>query len=186
MTPISREEATASGLARFFTGKPCRNGHIAERLVSNYDCLICLAERSRRRRAEHPREKQAINRRYYAKNAAAVQAINAKWRSDNAERMCGIRREHYRENRPAYLARARAREAHIERATPPWADMAAIAAVYAEAARLTVSTGIPHEVDHIVPLRGANACGLHVPWNLQPLPAATNRAKGNDIRWPVR
>lgn len=30
---------------RYFTGDPCRNGHIAERLISNRACVICLTER---------------------------------------------------------------------------------------------------------------------------------------------
>jgi len=38
---ITRSEAKARGLTHFFTGAPCENGHVAERYVSNLQCVEC-------------------------------------------------------------------------------------------------------------------------------------------------
>ena len=53
MPIISKEEAKAKGLKRFFTGIPCEKGHISEKLVSNRGCCECARlGRNRRRRGE--------------------------------------------------------------------------------------------------------------------------------------
>ena len=39
-----RQVAKSIGLTRYRTGKPCINGHVAERLVSNFTCLECHRE----------------------------------------------------------------------------------------------------------------------------------------------
>lgn len=63
------------------------------------------------------------------------------------------------------------------RATPLWLtekDKEEIARIY-----LTCPEGF--DVDHVLPLKGKNVCGLHVPWNLQHLPQTENRSKGNAL-----
>jgi 5-methylcytosine-specific restriction endonuclease McrA len=62
----------------------------------------------------------------------------------------------------------------IDRARPPWIDSKALSDIYNNC-----PPGM--EVDHIVPLRGKNVSGLHVPWNLQYLTAQENRRKGNSF-----
>lgn len=64
-------------------------------------------------------------------------------------------------------------------ATPLWCDREAIAAIYAEAKRKTLETGIPHDVDHIYPIQSRYGCGLHVHYNLQVLERTQNYSKGN-------
>ena len=38
---ISRTDARAQGLSRYFTGKPCKRGHIAERILASGTCIEC-------------------------------------------------------------------------------------------------------------------------------------------------
>lgn len=41
---ISREEAAKLGLNKYFTGKPCKRGHVTFRYVTNTKCLDCFAK----------------------------------------------------------------------------------------------------------------------------------------------
>ena len=70
-----------------------------------------------------------------------------------------------------------------KRATPKWADMKAIKAMYSEAERLTRETGELHVVDHIVPKISPWVCGLHVHWNMRVIHWRANLQKGN-WEWP--
>lgn len=78
---------------------------------------------------------------------------------------------------PELQALADERVRNLRRA--PWANQEAIAAIYADARRLTAETGIPHHVDHEIPLLGTFVSGLHVETNLRALPARENILKSN-------
>lgn len=83
-------------------------------------------------------------------------------------------------DRPALIRfRANKRRAAKLQRTPPWADLDAMRAIYAEAHRLTHETGTPHHVDHEIPLQGELVSGLHVHTNLQILTGSENSKKRN-------
>jgi hypothetical protein len=58
MQIISKAEAKAKGLRLYFTGKPCKHGHVAEREVFNATCAEC--ERAAMRK--YRRKKSATGR----------------------------------------------------------------------------------------------------------------------------
>lgn len=39
---IDRQAAADSGRTRFYTGRPCKHGHMAERFVSGGGCVECV------------------------------------------------------------------------------------------------------------------------------------------------
>jgi hypothetical protein len=75
--------------------------------------------------------------------------------------------------------RTRTRHKRIRHVTPIWANKENIKEIYKQAVSLTESTGIRHEVDHIIPLTNKLVCGLHNEFNLQILPMSENRSKNN-------
>lgn len=54
MEIISRKEARRQGLTRYFTGKPCVHGHLAERSVHTKMCNRCKQNRTHRDRRASP------------------------------------------------------------------------------------------------------------------------------------
>ncbi|MBT9516715.1 MAG: hypothetical protein IV112_08475 [Methyloversatilis discipulorum] len=64
-------------------------------------------------------------------------------------------------------------------ATPTWANREAMLAIYRQRDQLVAQTGIPHDVDHIIPLVSRYVCGLHCEFNLRAIPATENRRKSN-------
>ena len=80
----------------------------------------------------------------------------------------------WRETNKAHDAeRQRRRRAYALKAVPKWAELDKIAVVYQKAREYGLT------VDHIVPLKHSDVCGLHVWANLQLLDGSLNSAKRN-------
>jgi hypothetical protein len=54
--PNTPEAARALGLTRYFSCKPCRNGHIAPRRAKDGRCVACKCAAEQRRRARRQTE----------------------------------------------------------------------------------------------------------------------------------
>lgn len=107
------------------------------------------------------------------------------WKAANPERAKESDKRYREQNKAKVMQWTRARQARKRTATPPWASAADMEQVYKAAIAATLATGIPHEVDHIIPLTSPVVCGLHCEANLQVLPQAANRSKGNRLRGEV-
>mgnify|MGYP003114242515 CR=1 FL=1 len=103
---------------------------------------------------------------------------------NNREALINQCREYFKNNPHIFVAKTNKRRAKKLNATPDWLTVEQIdeiKAKYKEAKELETLTGEKHHVDHIVPLNNVLVCGLHVPWNLQVIPASVNLRKSNSF-----
>ena len=84
MQITTRQQAKDAGLPRYFTGEPCRNGHLSERQTANHDCIECKNTRSRdryatdesfRNKARAKSKNRVISEAEKAKRSAALRAM---------------------------------------------------------------------------------------------------------------
>ena len=150
-------------------------------------------------REKHREEIREYNKKYYRKIAndpVKYKELLSKirtWRRANPERAYAWEKRNPEKhaqyvkswqarNRSKGVSIVRARQLRKCRAMPKWLDQDDVTAIdrfYEQAVQYTVATGIPHAVDHIVPITGKNVSGLHVPWNLQILTRSENSKKSN-------
>ena len=90
-TIITRSEAKALGLTRYFTGLTCIRGHVSERWTSSSKCLACHYEENplnpkiRLSPDEAARRQKENKRRYYLKNLEVHKARGKQWKKDHPE-----------------------------------------------------------------------------------------------------
>ena len=163
---ISRQQAIAANLPRYFTGKACKHGHLVERFTANKTCVRCAND---------------ISNASKAKDMPRWTAAAAAWGKKNPEKVLVSARKYREKNPGATKLRPRNTLERKRGRMPPWLNaghLAEMEAVYEYCAALR-ACGLDYHVDHIVPSQGKNVSGLHVPWNLQVITREENLRKGN-------
>lgn len=187
MQLISREQAQLSRITKYFTGRPCKHGHISERWVSNQVCISCRKPliQSKKAAARDIRS-QAFedNQLFYFTGVPCKHGHISIRRTSN--KMCvecdkHSNSLHVKNNRGKRNSQLSARRALQIKATPKWSNLGDIKTLYEGAEYLTRLTGIVWHVDHVMPLRNKQVCGLHVYENLQLLTATDNLRKSNKL-----
>jgi len=82
---ISRAEAKAAGLKRYFNGNPCHKGHVTERMTGCHVCIACDRER-------------------YQENKEAVRDKGKRYRAANKEKIAADKKAYAEKNREKLLA----------------------------------------------------------------------------------
>lgn len=158
MEIIRCADAKTKGLKHYFTGRPCKRGHVDLRFVTG-GCRTCSNEDQKRYYDADPEKHLASNRAYFQR--PEVKEANK------------LRQREFYVNNVA-LCRSVSSRCRAERMlrVPSWSQGELINQFYK-------NCPIGYEVDHIVPLLGELVSGLHVIENLQYLLMAVNRAKRN-------
>lgn len=147
-------------------------------------CKKCHNAATTERNAKNPEKVAAYGVRYRQEKREQISAQRAVHTANNKEKLSNYQYKYNRDNAGKVNAKTAKYKAAKIQATPKWVTkihLGEIENFYIEAARLTKETGIPHEVDHIIPLRGEQVRGLHVPWNLRVIPRSENRKKSYKV-----
>ena len=187
MQIINRQEAKAAGLDKYFTGKPCRRGHLSQRRTSNSQCIECqcLAVKQHYRKNKdlyklrareweraNPDRCRELKQSWLDENRDKHQISVDNWNARNIDKRRATIRVWSVNNREKCRSKGARYRANKFQAQPSWVDIEAIEAVY-------MSCPDGYHVDHQIPLNHPLVCGLHVPWNLKPIPAIDNWKKSN-------
>ncbi len=84
--PTTRAAAKAEGAPYYFTGKPCKHGHVGVRWVSSGICKECHAASFAAQYAKNPGKFLSRRSAWAVENPEKVRALNAAWRKANREK----------------------------------------------------------------------------------------------------
>jgi hypothetical protein len=164
-------------------------------------CPECRKIAKKAYRDTHKVQQKELYKAWYEAHKEQQLAANKKYKGDNVERVKVLEKNWYEAHKEEVKARSSAwRKANPDKrnalyaryraakneATPEWLTdkhLEEIQEFYTLAQELAWlnQDGKAFHVDHIIPLRGKDVCGLHVPWNLQLLTWQENLSKSNKV-----
>ena len=112
MDIITRQEAVKQGLVSYFTGKPCKFGHISTRQVSNSTCLECgrayrTSEAGKEKKKQHYalHKDRIIDRQteYSKQHKERISNYQKEYRDQTTEKRLQYHKQKYREDKEARL-----------------------------------------------------------------------------------
>jgi Tfp pilus assembly protein PilE len=182
--PKERAAAAAAGEVQYFTGKPCKHGHMANRSTSSGGCIVCARVMRKKFMQKTLANDPQYWKKQYAQNPEKFKTRAINWRNKNPEKAKEVNKKSRAKSRAKLNALQVVRNASKLNATPAWLTKEQkrhIELFYEMSKRTSERSGFKCHVDHIVPLKGKNVCGLHVPWNLQVVSASYNSMKKNRL-----
>jgi hypothetical protein len=182
--PKERAAALDAGLKTYFNGKPCKKGHIAYRCAANGVCVECGKIKQKLTLLKRLEKEPDYYKNVYNRNSEKLKAAAAAYRMKNPEKIRLLNLKSAQTRKPQRAAAEMKRSALKLSATPKWlsdSELSWIQDYYNAARHHKEDLGIVLAVDHIVPLRGKEVCGLHVPWNLCLRTKSDNSKKHNKL-----
>lgn len=169
----------------FYNSKATKDG-------KTYTCKECTKAYSARYKKENKNAVEEYSKKYRKKYYEANKEEKLLWQKEYRERNLNQRRDYdrkqskkyYEANKERFLEKGARRRAQKLEATPLWVDeehKKRLRSIYKTCRNVSERSGKQHHVDHIIPLKGENICGLHVWWNLRIIPAQENLSKGNRL-----
>jgi 5-methylcytosine-specific restriction endonuclease McrA len=102
---ISRVEALAQGLTRFFPGSRCRKaGHLSQRMTSNGGCAVCLLIHSAAWQKANPEKMAAAIAAWHEAHSEYVREWHRQYSEDHRPQSAAAKRRRNAEKRAAKLA----------------------------------------------------------------------------------
>ena len=182
--PKERASAIEEGDKRYFTGRPCKYGHIAQRTTSNGVCVVCEKKKNKAWVKQNKDKLKLLWKKSYAENAEERRLKAAAYRDKNPEKIKEANRRSRSKNRAYYTYLQSQRNKRIKQATPPWVSAEQkqwIVDIYKTSRKIKEYYGAFTAVDHIIPINGKGVCGLNVPWNMRVVSREYNSHKSNNL-----